>query len=181
MLSGNLSNGKGGGPPGDKAENEAASLIDLMMRQARNELDEIKEPTSADLDELDELDDLVEIEETLAEPAALQPALSLLAQLEEPELVSLESLDDAEPLAVPEEDADEVEELLDDVESLIEDYIDIDLKDEELKDEGYDLDDDDGGSYRDLYGDDDTIVPSFREGEFAEEDESDTAYYDDMR
>ena len=178
MLSGNLSNGNGEAPPGDKAENEAVSLIDLMMRRARNDLDEIQEPTLADLVELD---DLVQIDEPPAEPTGLQPALALLAELDEPELVSLESLDDAEPLAALDEDADEVEEFLGDVESLIEDYVDIDLDDEELEDEGYDLDDDDDGSYRDLYGDDDTIVPSFREGEFVEEDEGDTAYYDDMR
>ena len=66
-------------------------------------------------------------------------------------------------------------------ESLIEDFIDVDIDDDELEDEGYDLDDDDYGNYRDLYGDDDSIIPSFREGEFAEEEENDTAYYDDLR
>ncbi|MCY3781987.1 MAG: hypothetical protein OXG78_16860 [Chloroflexi bacterium] len=189
MLSGLAPTGNDGESPAEESGAEAASIIDLMMRQARNDLDKIDEPTAADLDAIDELGELDAIDDltdaALLDPPAqtprLNPALALLAEIEEPELVSLESLDDAEPLAALEEDIDDVEGLLDDVESLIEDYVDLDLEDDELEDEGYDLDDDDLGSYRDLYGDDDAIIPSFREGEFAEEDEADTEYYDDMR
>lgn len=189
MLSGVAPNGKEARPPGDDAGESAPSLIDMFLRQAQNELDHIEEPTAADLAAIDELDDLAELadldEPPLEDPPAqtpeLNPALSLLAELEEPELVSLEGLDDVEPLTELADDIDGVEELLDDVEDLIEEYVDLDLDDAELEDEGYDLDDDDVSSYSDLYGDDDTIIPSFREGEFAEEDEPDTAYYDDMR
>ena len=183
MLSGDTPNGNDAGPPGDKASDEAASLIDLLLQQARGKLDHIDEPTAAELDAIENLDDdLGDVDEAPPEPVETQPALALLAglaELDKPELVSFEGLDDAET----DIDAagDEVEELLDDAETMIEDYIDVDLKDDELEDEGYDLDDDDIGSYSDLYGDDDTIVPSFREGEFVEEDEPDTAYYDDMR
>ena len=59
---------------------------------------------------------------------------------------------------------EEVEELLEDVETLIDDYIDVELEDDELDDEGYDLDDEDINSYHDLYGDDDTIVPFLPRG-----------------
>ena len=185
MLSGLAPNGNEAEPPGKEPDAETASLIELLMRQARGgELDQIAEPTAADLaaiDELDDFDDMAELDEPLSSPD-LNPALSLLAEIEEPEFVSLEGLDDAEELDEIDEDLDEAEELLDDAEGLIEDfYLELDLKDEELEDEGYDLDDDDAGSYRDLYGDDDAIIPSFREGEFAEEDEGDSAYYDDLR
>ena len=67
------------------------------------------------------------------------------------------------------------------METLIEDYIDVELEDDELEDEGYHLDDEDINSYHDLYGDDDTIIPSFREGEFAEEEDGDTDYYNELR
>ncbi len=184
MLSGDSPNGNDAGPPAEEEGPEAASLLDLLMRQARSNLDQIEEPSLAALDELEDFDDaeiLDEVEDSPKAPLDLNPALALLAKLEEPELVSLEGLDDAEPVAALDDDNEEVDDLLDDVESLIEDFVDIDLEDEELDDEGYDLDDDELGSYRDLYGDDDAIIPSFREGEFAEEDEADTAYYDDMR
>ena len=165
-------------PREDEQDGAASSLIDMMMRQARANLDEIQEPSSADLEAIDGLDGL---SSPLDASIDLQPALSLLAEIEEPELVSLEGLDDIEDSAVSGEDLDDVDELLEDVETLIEDHIDIDLDDDDLDDEGYDLDDEDIDNYQDLYGDDGTIIPSFREGEFAEEEESDTAYYDDLR
>lgn len=180
MLSGNMPNGNGGDPSGDKASDDQTSLIDMLLQQARGKLDQIEEPTAAELDALEHMEDeLPDDVETLAEATAAQPALALLAELEEPELLSLEGLDDAEPIV--DADGDEVEDLLDEAESLIEDYIDIDLDDDELDDEGYDLDDEEFGSYSDLYGDDDTIIPSFREGEFVEEEDGDTDYYNELR
>ena len=165
-------------PREDEQEGAASSLIDMMMRQARANLDEIQEPTSADLEAIDGLDGLDRPLDISMDP---QPALSLLAEIDEPELVSLEGLDDVENSAVSGEDLEEVDELLEEAETLIEDYIDIELDDDDLDDEGYDLDDEDVDNYTELYGADDAIVPSFREGEFAEEEESDTAYYDDLR
>ena len=174
-------------PRGKKPAAEA-SLIEMLMRRAPADLDHIAEPTAAELDAIDELEEFDELdtldalppEATLPAPA-VNPALALLAELDEPELLSLESLDDAEPEQALDDDIDEVDDLLDDVESLIEDYVDLDLDDDELQDEGYDLDDEEDGSYRDLYGDDDTIIPSFREGEFAEEEDGDTDYYNELR
>ena len=128
-----------------------------------------------------DLDDLDEIAAPVNAPDPLEAALAAFAEAAEPELVSFEGLDDADAPEELEAEDDEVDELLEDVEDLIEDYVDVDLEDDELEDEGYDLDDDDIGSYRDLYGEDDTIIPSFREGEFAEEEDGDSAYYDDMR
>lgn len=175
-----------GNPPGaadavpDKGEDDAniASLIDMMMRGAHAKLDDIEEPTPADLAALENFDELPEIE---TPPAAAIDLGSLLAEPEEPELVSLEALDDVDEAPAGADDLDEVEELLEDVETLIEDYIDVELEDDELEDEGYDLDDEDINSYHDLYGDDDTIIPSFREGEFAEEEDGDTDYYNELR
>lgn len=180
MLSGNTPNGNDGVPPGENASDDKTSLIDMLLQQTRGKLDHIEEPTAAELDALERMEDeLADDVETLTEAADAQPALALLAELEEPELLSLEGLDDAEP--VIEADGDEVEDLLDEAESLIEDYIDIDLDDDELDDEGYDLDEEEFGSYSDLYGDDDTIIPSFREGEFVEEEDGDTDYYNELR
>ena len=180
MLSGKMPNGNEVGPPGKEASDESHSVIDLLLSRTRGNLDQIEEPTAADLEALEALEDeAFDADLTLPEAVETQPALALLAELEEPELVSLEGLDDAEP--VIEADGDEVEELLDEAESLIEDYIDVDLEDDELEDEGYDLDDDDYGSYRDLYGEDDTIIPSFREGEYVEEEDGDTDYYNELR
>ena len=182
--------------PNPRAEDRPPDGLpfDLLLRSLSSELDHIEEPTAAELDaiddsaELDDLDDLVALEALdtidIPKPARardMSQALALLAELDEPELVSLESLDDAEPEAELDDEIDDVEELLDDVEGLIEDYVDLDLEDDELQDEGYDLDDEDDGSYRDLYGDDDTIIPSFREGEFAEEEDGDTDYYNELR
>ncbi len=179
MLSGHTPNGNEGDPPGEYGSDET-SLIDALLRQARGKLDHIEEPTAAELDALERMEDeLVDDADTLADAAQAQPALALLAELEEPEVLSLERLDDSEPEI--EAESDEVDDLLDDAESLIEDYIDIDLDDDELDDEGYDLDDDELGSYADLYGDDDTIIPSFREGEFVEEEDGDTDYYNELR
>lgn len=169
------------GSRGTEARDEASSLIDMMMQQARNSLDDVAEPSLEDLVALDGVDELDDLELNIDVVAADAPALSLLAELDAPELVSLEGLDDVDEADAHEEDLQEGEELLDDVEGLIDDYIDVELDDDELEDEGYDLDDDDVGNYRDLYGDDDAIIPSFREGEFAEDEENDTAYYDDLR
>lgn len=173
-----------------RAEESAAEspLMNAMLRMASDSLDHIEEPTAEELaaiDAQDELDDVASLD-VIAPKAPLNlpelgSALSLLSQLEEPELVSLESLDDAEPDAGLNEDLDDVEELLDDVDSLIDEYVDLELEDDDLEDEGYDLDDDDDGSYRDLYGEDDAIIPSFREGEFAEEEDGDTDYYNELR
>ncbi len=181
MLSGNMPNGNDGDPPGDNASDDKTSLIDMLLQLGRDKLDHIEEPTAAELDALENMDDELDapLVADVETPPEAQPALALLAELEEPELLSLEGLDDAEPNV--EAEGDEVEDLLDEAESLIEDYIDIDLDDDELDDEGYDLDDDDIGSYSDLYGDDDTIIPSFREGEFVEEEDGDTDYYNELR
>ena len=184
IMSGNLPIPGDVDPPDKASPPETPSIIDLLMSQVSVELDDIKESTLdelAALDELDDLDDLDASDDLAGEPLPMAAALSPLAQVEEPELVSFESLDNAEEPDTIGEDSDEVEDLLEDVEDLIEDYIDIDLDDDELLDEGYDLDDDDVGSYRDLYGEDDTIIPSFREGDYAEEEESESAYYDDLR
>lgn len=169
------------GPRKGAEDNGAPSILDLLMRGAQTNLDSMEEPTAADLAALDALEDPTDFDAALDGALELQPALTLLAEPEEPELVSLESLDDVDDSDSPAEDLDDVEELLEDVESLIEDYIDIDLEDDDLDDEGYDLDDEDISSYHDLYGDDDAIIPSFREGEFAEEEEGDAEYYDDLR
>jgi hypothetical protein len=156
----------------------------MLLQQARGKLDHIEEPTAAELDALERMEDeltgeLAGDDKTLPEVAEAQPALALLAELEEPEVLSLEGLDDAEPDI--EADGDDLDDLLDEAENLIEDYVDVDLDDDELDDEGYDLDDDEVGSYSDLYGDDDTIIPSFREGEFVEEEDGDTDYYNELR
>lgn len=169
------------GPDGAAEEGNISLLIDRMMRDAQAKLDDIEEPTAAELAAMDNLDELPDTDAPLDAAVDLQPALALLAQPEEPEVLSLETLDDAAVAEANADDLEEVEELLDDVETLIEDYIDVELDDDELVDEGYDLDDDDISSYHDLYGDDDTIVPSFREGEFAEEEDGDTDYYNELR
>lgn len=168
-------------PDRDAEDNGIAALFDMMMRDAQASLDDIAEPTAADLAAMDEIDDPGEVEPARDESVELAPALALLAEAEEPEVLSLETLDDVEAAEATAEELEDVEELLEDVETLIEDYIDVDLDDDELDDEGYDLDDEDIASYRDLYGDDDTIVPSFREGEFAEEEDGDTDYYNELR
>ncbi len=166
----------------DGAKAGPQSLLDLLLRGAQTKLDDLREPTAAELAALDGVDEVEETAPALDAPVDLQPALAaMLLDIEEPELVSLESLDDADAADEEPEELDNVDELLEDVEELIEDYIDVDLDDAELEDEGYDLDDDEVQSYHDLYGADDTIVPSFREGEYAEEEEGDTAYYDDLR
>ncbi len=160
------------------------TLLDLLLPANRSKLDaldELGEPSQEALEENEDLADIDAFDMPLAPPFPLMEApVDLLAQLEEPELVSLEGLDEADTLADT-LDEGEVEELLDDVDSLLEDYIDIDLDDDDLDDEGYDLDDDDIDNYRGLYGEDDTIIPSFREGEFAEDDDGDSAYYNEMR
>lgn len=154
------------------------SLLDLLRAGANTNLDDIGEPSAEELAALDdeELDDSL-----LDQPDDLpQFALSLLAELDKPELVSLEGLDDADEAEL-DDGGDAVGELFDEDESLLEDFVDIELDDAELVDEGYDLDDEDIESYHDLYGEDDAIIPSFREGGFVEEDDGDSAYYDELR
>ena len=154
------------------------SLLDLLRADANTNLDDIGEPSAEELAALDneELDDsLLEQTEDFH-----QTARSLLADYFKPELVSLEGLDDADEAELTDEQ-DAAGDLLDEDESLVEDFVDIELDDAELADEGYDLDDEDIESYYDLYGEDDAIIPSFREGEFVEEDDGDSAYYDELR
>ncbi len=154
------------------------SLLDLLRDGADSNLDDIGEPSAEELAALDKegLDDSL-LEQTDDLP---QSALALLAELDKPELVSLEGLDDADE-AEHDDGQDAAGDLLDEDESLVQDFVDIELDDAELLDEGYDLDDEDIESYHDLYGEDDAIIPSFREGEFAEDDDGDSAYYDELR
>ncbi len=180
-MSGNSPSLGDAGPGKDAEDSKISSFINMMMSGAQAKLDDIEEPTAAELAAIDDRDDLPEIERPSEAAIDLQPALALLAEAEEPEVVSLETLDDVDEAEANGEDLEEVEELLEDVETLIDDYIDIDLDDDALDDEGYDLDDEDIDSYHDLYGDDDTIIPSFREGEFAEEEDGDTDYYNELR
>ncbi len=154
------------------------SLLDLLRGGANTDLDDIGEPSAEELAALDkeELDDsLLEQTEDFH-----QTARSLLADYFKPELVSLESLDDSDEAELTDEQ-DAGGDLLDEDDALLEEFVDIELGDAELADEGYDLDDEDIESYYDLYGEDDAIIPSFREGEFAEDDDGDSAYYDEMR
>ena len=165
------------GPPEKREEEEsiASNLLNLLMADALADLDDIAEPSAAELAALDEM----EAEDApLEPPEAKQPPLALLNTLEEPEMVSLEGLDDTDVLTSIDEESLEEDDPLDD---LLENYADIDVDDDELEDEGYDLDDDDIENYQDLYGEDGDIIPSFREGETDDEDESNIAYYDDLR
>ena len=152
-------------------------LLDLLRADAADHLDDIAEPSP---EELAALDDEALDDDFTALDVALPSALSLLAELEQPELVSLEGLDDAE-----EESNDEAleaaDDMTDDEETLQDDFVDLELDDDELADEGYDLDDEDVESYRDLYGDDDAIIPSYREGGFVDEDDGDSAYFEELR
>ena len=165
------------GPPEKREEEQsiASNLLDLLMADALADLDDIEEPSAA---ELAALVDLAAEDEPLEPPEANQPPLVLLGTQEEPEMVSLEGLDDAEVLESIDEELQEEDDPLDD---LLDNYADIDLDDDELEDEGYDLDDDDIENHQDLYGEDGDIIPSFREGETDDEDESGIAYYDDLR
>ncbi len=166
-----------------KAKGEAPSLLDMIMRQPRaSSLDDIAEPTMEELAALDagELLDDLPADIPLDMPLDEAPPLSLLAEMQEPELLSLESLDDAEDSAALDDFDDADGELRDDADSLS--YLDIDLDDDELDDDdGYDMDEDEVESYQDLYGADDAIIPSFREGEFAEDEDGDTDYYNELR
>ena len=153
------------------------SLIDMLRPGAATHLDDIDEPSPEELAALDNEaldDDFAQLD------AALPSALSMLAELEQPELVSLEGLDDAEDEPV-DDSLDSADELPEEDEPPLDDFVDLELDDDELADEGYDLDDEDVESYRDLYGDDDAIIPSFREGEFADDDDGDSAYYEELR
>ncbi len=156
----------------------AKSLLDMMMRELKTDLEDIEGPSAADLEALDELDDS---EVPLNIPLRPPVAPSLLPTLEEPEVVSLERLDDVEDISVLDTLDEEILEEDDFLDELLEDYIDIGLDDDDLDDEGYDLDDDDIVHFQDLYGKDDSIIPSFREGELDDEDESGIAFYDDLR
>ncbi|MDE2821246.1 MAG: hypothetical protein OXN94_11575 [Chloroflexota bacterium] len=153
----------------------ASMLLGMLNRDAIADLDDIEEPSAAELAALDEME---AEDEPYELPKAIQPPLSLLNSLEEPEMVSLEGLDDADDIETVEEDLLEEDDLLGD---LLDNYADLDLDDDELEDEGYDLDDDDIDHFQDLYGEEGDIIPSFREGETDDEDESDIAYYDDLR
>ena len=140
------------------------SILDLLMRGAQTSLDHIEEPTAADLAAIDEVDDgAPHRARRWMTQSSLRPALALTgrggrAGTGFPGRLWMKPMSSASA----DDELDEVDELLEDVESLIEDYIDVELDDEELDDEGYDLDDDDDdiSSYHDLYGDDDTIIPS---------------------
>ncbi len=168
------------GAAGDPDDKMMSALI-AMMRGAEAGLDDIEEPTAADLAAMEDLDDLTDVAAPPAEAVARRAPLAFLAPAEEPELLSLETLDDAGEDLASGDELDDIEALPEEADALREDYIDVALDDDELDDEGYDLDDDDIESYHDLYGDDDTIIPSFREGEFAEEEDGDTDYYNELR
>ena len=187
---------RGTEPPENREETDgiAASLIDMMMRDTRLDLDDLDGPSAeelAALDELDEpsdddlaaLDNLGPIQLPLdLAPAALMPAIAPVAE-SEPEIVSLERLDDIDDDQAADALDEELSEGDDFLDELLDDYVELDLDDDELNDEGYDLDDDDIENYHDLYGEDDSIIPSFREGEALEEDDEDggVAFYDDLR
>ena len=163
------------GPPDGEDEIEVSAPMDLIISDLASSLDDIEEPSPEELAEL-------EAEEVLeAEPLALLAALN--EPLEKPELVSLESLDEIDEL----DELDDDEELDEEdgfIDPPIDSYIDIDMDDGgDLNDEGYDLDDDaEIADYQDLYGEDDGVVPSFREGELDDDDdEGGAAFYDDLR
>ena len=165
----------------DDDEIKASVLMDLIMSDLGDSLsglDDIEEPSPEDLAKLD--DDFADEFELETEPTlAMLSALEKEA-LEEPELVSLEGLDELDETdELDDEQLDEVDDFLD---HAADSYIDMDFDDDELDDEGYDLDDaDEIDDYHDLYGDDDSIIPSFREGDLDDEDESGAAFYDDLR
>lgn len=171
----------------EETEGLTAFVIDMMMRDLRTDLDDLDGPSAEELaaldeldvpgdDELTALDNLGQLDLAPTAPLPIAPP----AFESEPELVSLESLDDVEEDDVLEDELPEDDDFLDE---LLDEYVDIDLEDDELDDEGYDLDDDDIDNYHDLYGEDDSIIPSFREGEALEEDDDDGggAFYDDLR
>ena len=161
------------------------SLLDLMMRDALADLDDIPEPTAEELAALDELE-LEDETPFTPPPQELPSAMALLAALDEPELVSLESLDQPEAMAELDDEMNgELEDEMDDedddfADDMLENYADIEVDDASLHDEGYDLDDDDIDNYQDLYGEDGVIIPSFREGEL-DDDDSDVESYDGLR
>ena len=191
-MAANLEREKRGAPAG-KSGGDAiggASLLDMMMRDALSDLDDIPEPTAEELAALDELE--LDDETPLMPPPEMPSAMALLAALDEPELVSLESLDQPEAMNALDDDLDgEIEDELDDAldaedddelaDDLLENYADIEVDEASLHDEGYDLDDDDIENYHDLYGEDGVIIPSFREGELDEDDDSDVESYDGLR
>jgi len=171
--------------PGDVHPADLDALLQAIGGALPSSLDDIEEPTAAELAEMESQEDLEDdlplLPLAVLEPRAVQP---------KPDLVSLESLDEA--------DLDEpaLDDELDPVPAAIaasdeppSNYIDVDLDESALDDGGYELDDDDvdfasedaDSSYHKLYGDDDVIIPSFREGEFAIEEDADSAYYDDLR
>ena len=171
------------GPPDGEDEIKASAPMDLLMSglaSSLDDLDDIEEPSP---EELAELDDFVAEAAREAEPLALLAALN--APLEKPELVSLESLGEIDEL--DELDDDDLDDDLDEedgfIDPPIDSYIDIDIDEGDLNDEGYDLDDDaEMADYQDLYGEDDGVVPSFREGELDDDDdEGGGAFYDDLR
>jgi hypothetical protein len=175
----------------EEAEDLTASLIDMMMRDLRVDLEDLEGPSAEELAALDQLedptdDDLAALDDLGPMPLSLDLAPSAAiptaapAAESEPEIVSLERLDDADVDADLDEEPADDDDFLDE---LLDDYIDIELEDDELDDEGYDLDDEEFDNYHDLYGEDDSIIPSFREGEALDEDDDDgdVAFYDDLR
>ncbi len=166
----------------EQSKGLAKSLLEMMMRELKTDLEAIDGPSAADLEALDELDDNeVPLHIPLQPPVAPSQLPKLLPTPEEPEMVSLERLDDVEDISVLETLDEEILEEDDFLDELLEDHIDVGLDDDDLDDEGYDLDDDDIVHFQDLYGEDDSIIPSFREGELDDEDESGIAFYNDLR
>ena len=164
------------GPSDGDDEIETSALMDLMMSDLAASLDDIDEPSPEELAELDDFVEEFALEDE--SPLALLAALTE-ERHEEPELVSLEGLDDIDEIdELDDEQLDDEDDL-----GMADNYIDIDIDDDELNDEGYDLDDgDDISDYHDLYGEDDAIIPSFREGELDDnDDEGGAAFYDDLR
>ena len=161
------------GPPDGEDEIEVSAPMDLIISDPASSLDDLEEPSPEELAEL-------EAEEAReAEPPALLAAPN--EPLEKSELVSLESLDEVDELDELDDD-DELDEEDGFSDPPIDSYIDIDMDDGDLNDEGYDLDDDaEIADYQDLYGEDDGVVPSFREGELDDDDdESGGAFYGDL-
>jgi len=165
-------------PDNDEEQDKSrvSSLMDLVtggLGDVPANLDDMEGPSPEDLAALDALEDGAELEAV--------PALSLLSALDEPELVSLEGLDDANIDDMDDMDDEPFDDDDDFIDSLIENYLDLD--DDEPDDQGYDLKDEDDEitDYHDLYGDDDSIIPSFREEDSDDEDDSGAAFYNNLR
>ena len=180
------------GQSDDDDDLSPSSLLDLIGFNAGNigdalaNLDEIPEPSFDDLAELDGvgLDDGDDEEFDIEDEPSLEALTELEAlddDLDEPEIISFEGLDD-DQLDDDELEDDDFDDDFDDDDEVKKSYIDMDLDDDELEDEGYeddddDFDDDDDESdYHDLYGDDDGVMSAFQD-----DDDNIDAYYDDLR